>query len=62
MNTDPEPKSDSDKEWDDFANSPMGRAMYRNYGDKDNDSEDDCSESDFQKFCDYHGNNRYPTE
>lgn len=61
MNPEPEPKQNPDKEWDDFINSPMGKAIYRNYGD-DSQDEDDCSETSFQKFCDYHGNNRYPTE
>jgi len=46
-----------DKEWDDFYASPMGKRLYRNYGD---DSED--SDESFQKFCDYSGNNKYPTQ
>ena len=46
-----------DKEWDDFYASPMGKRLYRNYGD---DSEE--SDESFQKFCDYAGNNKYPAE
>ena len=61
MNPEPKPNSDADKEWDDFFRSPMGKALYRNFGDTSED-DDDCSERSFQKFCDYHGNNRYPTE
>jgi hypothetical protein len=30
--------------------------------DKEEDDSKEESESDFQKFCDYSGNNRYPTE
>jgi len=62
MNPEPKPNSDADKEWDDFCKSPMGKALYRNFGETSEEDDDDCSETSFQKFCDFHGNNRYPTQ
>jgi hypothetical protein len=53
-----------EKEWLELAK--QNPWVFSNYGDvrKDvqEDEEDDCSETSFQRFCDYSGNNRYPTE
>jgi len=51
-----------EKEWMELAK--QNPWLFSNYGDgcKDEENEDDCSETSFQKFCDYSGNNRYPTE
>jgi hypothetical protein len=53
-----------EKEWMELAK--QNPWVFSNYGDvrKDvqEDEEDDCSETSFQRFCDYYGNNRYPTE
>ena len=51
-----------DKEWMELAK--QNPWLFSNYGDgsKDEEDEDNCSETSFQKFCDYSGNNRYPTE
>lgn len=53
-----------EKEWMELAK--QNPWVFSNYGDarKDvqEDEEDDCSETSFQRFCDYSGNNRYPTE
>ena len=50
-----------EKDWLDLAKrNPW---IFSNYGDDRGDEEDDdCSGSSFRKFCDYSGNNRYPTE
>jgi hypothetical protein len=53
-----------EKEWMELAK--QNPWVFSNYGDvrKDvhEDEEDECSETSFQRFCDYSGNNRYPTE
>jgi hypothetical protein len=53
-----------EKEWLELAK--QNPWVFSNYGDvrKDvqEDEEDDCSETSFQRFCDFSGNNRYPTE
>lgn len=53
-----------EKEWLELAK--QNPWVFSNYGDvrKDvqEDEEDDCSETSFQRFCDYSGNNRYPRE
>jgi hypothetical protein len=53
-----------EKEWMELAK--QNPWLFSNYGDvrKDvqEDEEDECSETSFQRFCDYSGNNRYPTE
>ena len=55
-----------EKEWMELAK--QNPWLFSNYGDvrkdvqEDGEDEDDCSETSFQKFCDYSGNNRYPTE
>ena len=56
--------TEGEKDWLDMAK--QNPWLFSNYGDvrKDvqEDEEDDCSETSFQRFCDYYGNNRYPTE
>jgi hypothetical protein len=51
-----------EKEWMELAK--QNPWVFSNYGDgrKDEEDEDDCSETSFQKFCDYSGNNKYPTK
>ena len=53
-----------EKEWMELAK--QNPWVFSNYGDvrKDvqEDEEDECSETSFQRVCDYSGNNRYPTE
>lgn len=55
-----------EKEWLELAK--QNPWVFSNYGDvrkdvqEDEEDSDDCSETSFQKFCDYSGNNRYPTK
>jgi hypothetical protein len=58
--------TEGEKDWLDMAKKNPW--LFSNYGDvrkdvqEDEEDSDDCSETSFQKFCDYSGNNRYPTE
>jgi len=58
--------TEGEKDWLDMAK--QNPWLFSNYGDarkdvqEDEEDSDDCSETSFQKFCDYSGNNRYPKE